>query len=60
MCLATVAPRNERGASHLYFRTLSQGESVVNVYSKVAYRVLYFAVPQQYLYSTQIAGGFVN
>ena len=50
--LATPAPQSTRGASHSYFRSFSQGESVVDVHSKVADRVLYFAVPQQYLHST--------
>ena len=44
--LAEVAPRTERRASHSYFRAFSQGESIVDVYAEVAYRVLYFAVPQ--------------
>ena len=50
--LATPAPQSMRGASHSYFRSFSQGESVVDVHSKVADRVLNFAVPQQYLHST--------
>ena len=58
--LAKPAPRNSRRARHSYFCAFSQGESVVDVHSKVADRVLYFAVPQQYLDSTQVASRFVN
>jgi hypothetical protein len=58
--LAKLAPRNFRGTRHSYFRSFSQGESVVDVHSQVADRVLYFAVPQQYLHSTQVASRFVN
>lgn len=43
--LAELAPRSARGATYSYFRAFSQGESVVDVCSTVADRVLHFAVP---------------
>jgi hypothetical protein len=60
VCLAERAPRSARGARCSYFRAFSQGESIVDVYSKVAYRVLHFAVPKQYLHSTKVPCRFVD
>ena len=58
--LAALAPQITRGARHSYFCAFSQGQSVVDVHSKVADRVLYLAVPQQYLHSPQVTSRFVN